>query len=508
MKKTLLLILCLSLTLILMPFNYVDADAYDYGATYLSLQNNVCYFWYINNSASASNDLLHKAYINTSTSEVRAVILYKSGSNQRTTLYLISNNPFTAYINSYVGDEETADQSCSTSYSNSTEYTYNDVTYYVKASTVNRSGVTTLNGSNFPYIDLSDSSLTKNNDTAYRYAFGDLSFSGIDLNKYGNLRNVGFYTDFVNYQMSNARENLDHIRWNGFYDDKNNDLISIDNMVDIRARRINYISDTVNSLFGQTQSDIVYDDSYTDIISVNASKGSYDISWGEVVDKFHDSKPIYEILYTDNKYMLNGWVYQIRLRNDDNLYTGEWQTIYTMTSLSPSNQQTMSEQDEFSQKAVDMVYQIDTLNQTIPNYNTYNYTFNNTQIVNPDGYQDTINGKPWYAYLLEGIQSLINTIVEGILGIGSDIVKGLFDFVTTLGVNVIDFFSDVFDNLKTNFESIDLDLPMFNVNFDKEEYGISRFIEIPQYIIDKFFDAGIGYMILIPLILMLVGVIF
>lgn len=115
---------------------------------------------------------------------------------------------------------------------------------------------------------------------------------------------------------------------------------------------------------------------------------------------------------------------------------------------------------------------------------------------------ENIEGQPWWSYILNAITDLFTSITELIGNALNTAINGLFDLVDSLSVNVLDFISDIIDKFNDLIETIDFDNNS-NINLDTDTYG--SLLAVPKYLLQKFFDIGLGYLLVVPIVL---GIIF
>lgn len=367
-------------------------------------------------------------------------------------------------------------------------------------------------------------------DRILPYIYGDLAVDPSDLPNYGQLK-VGYSSSFVSSRDDDTwRFNKDTITWDST--DTNGNFIGDSNIfVNIRAIPGYYEGPDKAAVLLQTYNNWV-DGVYLyltqgalnigrlqfyDLVSQNANSGSYETTWGNVVDHLPSGALIKNGTalgqYLDNRYYQMGWRYQINFEVHDRedfetiVYTSPWQDIFQVTAVDPStsNQIIETYPDGLSPELYNLLQTVNTLNNTVQNWNI------NGIPVNMQPNQQITSDNSWVEKLLESITSIvagivdsIRDIISAIAGVASDLISGLFDLVSDLGINIIQFFSDLIDDITGYFQSIDLSLPQFELP-EIEELG--ELVNIPTYIINKYISSGLGFIIFIPLIIWLIGVI-
>lgn len=390
-------------------------------------------------------------------------------------------------------------------------YVYDNVTYYVYYDNFNQQygyinseiNVSTNLGSNGAGSSYYDQATLEKmfKYTGYYYGIED------DTVVQGDLT-FNYYTDFASNQQNNAdamKSNRDTIIWD--YDATNSNIPATDLKVDIRAVPTKYYAVTEDALNSLTWSDLSIEASYaSDLgsyqINWNNRKVSY--TWEEVVDgfKFVSNLPSYyddmvnfwnfNKRYSSDYWYWTGWVYQIRLNTWSGDYTGEWQTIYQISSAPPEGSSETINYYVTGNGLTEPVY------QTIQNVNNQNNITNNTWYV---------NGNPFDVNSDDGDENWLTKILELILDAVFGTLRKLVDAITSLLIGsleaIIDFFTNIWDRFLNLFDVI-------NFSNDNQEYDLDipqgeSFLDIIPAFIRGMSSAGLSYMIWIPLV---VGIIF
>ena len=491
--KESIIIIIVVIALSLMPFS-IFAD----NSTYSVIDNNSL-LW---TSSSNTNRL---ACIINNTSEIRAVAWYSTGTYY---IYSVSKNNYSANRTGY-------DETCSgVSYYNATSQSFNNEQYYF--SYWQFGGYNTLN---VPLITYDNSKTYI--ETAYYYTFGDGAIAPEEPVVYGDLTDVGFYTNFTNSQQSTfsaMKNNVDTIKWNGFQDSLGNPINTSGFRVQIQAAVVDYEANTKSDLLNQTISDMITGD-WTDLITISANVGEKSFNWENVAQTllstnynldFWNKLSIFQGYNQQSqlKYMKEGWIYRIRLLNLTDEYEGDWQIVYTLQGAPAGD----------SEGTIQHIYNYNT---TIPeqtvyndcdNINNYNNTTNNWYM-NGTPMDVTNNNESWVEKLIkfiigvvDKIAGLIDKLINIILDVFGSVLDGLVDLILGLfdGINLKDLFFGWFSDLKDYIEGIDLTLPVFNLPTMPQVNSFNRLV---QETMDIFIDNNLGFVLFIPLILLIVRII-
>lgn len=347
--------------------------------------------------------------------------------------------------------------------------------------------------------------ITGNTDSqdAYYYTFGD---GAIEPLTYDDLQDVGFYTKFTNSQQSNTSQmalNKDVITWDNYQDTNGNDLNDVNLRVDIQAASINYEANSKSDLLNQTINDMLTGD-WSDLITISPNVGEYSFTWETVARALFGSN--YAANWWNNLFNVfdsaegifykKGWIYRIRLRTADNSYIGNWQIIYNITSAPPSD----------SEKVYNNYY---VYNYTIPDEETYRIINNINTINNTTNnwYQNDVpfnpdSGSNWWEKLLEFISEVLSKILDFFSSIFDglvDLILGLFD-----NINPADSFFNWFSDLFNGIHDIDLTLPQFNI----PDEDLTSFNRLVQETLNIFSFNNFGFVIFIPLLLIIIKAVF
>lgn len=325
---------------------------------------------------------------------------------------------------------------------------------------------------------------------------------------YGDLK-INFYTKYAGSGGSDDltwRENEDVVQWSLL--DTNGFNIADYGLIELRAVPGSYVASSYASLINQGINDFILEN-FSELTQrtyiLNPYDQEYKRKWGNIVDNYLTDIPLFNLYAysANNSWYKNGWVWQARIVDfeDPSVPITEWQTIYNSTSYSGDDS---LNNPSLNPDAYDTFQEINNVNNI-----TNNYWYINNAPVGVDNNIPTSDGT-WIEKLIESIANLIGTIVESvtkiidaILGIGSDIIKGLFDLITTVGVNIIDTFTDLWNRLIELIGNINFtdENPEFDLN---PETGESVLDIIPAFI-RMINSSGLGYMIWIPFV---VGIVF
>lgn len=388
---------------------------------------------------------------------VRAVtILYQNGDGY---VVLVSTSSFLSHVDYHNNDDE----SCTVANWNPDTRVIDGTTYYYHYTILTNLGkyfLDTPDSGNNSYIAYHwyDRNIDPDwQDQAIYYTYGD---GAVDPEPpapdYGDLVNVGYNTKIAGSGDA-AINNLDTISWNPEQDVNGNDIS--DMSVTIRAVPGKYSAQSSQSLFEQLYSNFVLDTLHvSELDTVNASDGSFSVTWNDVVHEF-DLLGIPGFWFAtkdtvkdpEGGYIKRGWIYQIRLEGEG--YTGDWQTVYTATSSGVQNDLTIVNSSTINQTLINSITEINNLNNTENNWYINNTTINMGEYSDPGS-----SGKPWWAYLLEAIVSLLNGVIDAIANLVGSIIDGL------LGLFSFDSFS--IPNFTTNKQIIKQNSGIFGESID------------------------------------------
>ncbi len=423
--------------LVFMSFPLVFAES----ETYLSVEAGECVLVVNKNNTSGFG-----SYKLSVTNNSRVVSI-RSGSNIR--IYAISNNINTLFDfkNTNIND------SCYVP-TNSQSYTYNNVTY---------SGYNiSLTSNDIQYITVPImnvvSGLTFEQSAIY-YTYGDGAVDPAPpAPVFGNLADVGYNTRIAGSGQS-AINNLDTVSWNPETDTSGNDISYMS--VSVRVVPGKYSASSRQNLYEKLYTDFILNDLGATVLdTVPVSIGSFSVTWEDVIDVLAlPFATVASVIDQDGTFIKNGWIYQVRLEGDN--YTGEWQTVFTATSSGVENDLTIIQSTTINQTLVNTITEINQLN------NTSNNWYINETTINMSEYTEPSEGdKPWWAYLLEAIVSLISKIADWIASIFSaiadlagDIIDGILGLFTFDSFSVPDFSThqqNIHDNSGIFGESIDI----------------------------------------------------
>lgn len=341
----------------------------------------------------------------------------------------------------------------------------------------------------------------------FKYAYGEYAIGPEPpAPVYGELIDLGFYTNFTNTQQSSwyqMRYNKDNIQWNGYEDSLGNQINTLDMQVEIQAYATEYSASSKIDLLNKTILDLVNYGSPQTIYEGSANIGEKSFTWGEVADALNGSSTTIEWWSNlaphsyESMWYANGWLYRIRLKSADDSFIGNWQIIYGVTSAPPEDSETIYNYYYYyggqgiSDDVVDVLNNINTTN------NTQNIWYINNNPVDPS------SGSNWLETLLKFIADMIGRILDlfgSMFDSVLDFLLGLFE-----GFDPVGSFIDWWNQLKIKFNSIDLTLPWFNLPEDED---LSSFGVLVQKTIEIYTLNDLGFMIYIPLLLLILKVVF
>lgn len=346
---------------------------------------------------------------------------------------------------------------------------------------------------------------------------------------YGSLI-TGYSTKFVttNFEGLNDR-NIDTITWSD--NDSNGNFIGgLDYQVEIRALPAYYTANSAADLVQQTVVNLVKGlatwysngviqaepEQYYTLVKTSASRKEFSIMWSDVINHFpqnwarlFNEGSLVRNLSNQEVWYKTGWLYEIRFiyhENESDEYISDWQTIYQVTAVDPGTSTNIIQTapQGLSPELYNLLQTVNTLNNTVQNWNI------NGVPVNMEPQTAPTQDGSWLEYIVDAISKIVGqivetlgNIVEALLGFGSDIIEGLFNLITSVGVNIIDTFTDLWNRL---IELID------NINFTDEnpEYDLNpetgeSVLDIIPAFIRMINTSGLGYMIWIPFV---VGIVF
>ena len=379
--------------------------------------------------------------------EVRYTQFYDSSGDYFNS-YAVSTSPFSYSI---ANGNISACPGASTLTSNST--VYNGVTYYYVTQNWNmvRKGEMYFYSNINPYIAGVDLGIY------YTYGSGAVAPEP-PAPEFGQLSNVGYNTKIAGSGQA-AINNVDTVSWNPDTDTAGNDISEMS--VSVRVVPGKYSASSRQSLAEKLYSDFVLNTLDATVLdTVTASSGYFSVTWSDVIDKLAiPFATISSLVDQDGTFIKNGWIYQVRLEGYG--YEGEWQTVYTATSSGVQNDLTIIQSTTINQTLVNTITEINQLNNT-----SNNWYINETTINMSDYNKPSEGDKPWWAYLLEAIVSLINKLIEGISSIVGaianlvgDIIDGILGLFTFDSFSVPDFSThqqNIHDNSGIFGESIDI----------------------------------------------------
>lgn len=323
-----------------------------------------------------------------------------------------------------------------------------------------------------------------------------------------------YYTDFASNQqniVNSLKSNRDTITWN--YDPTNSNINGLDIRIELRAVPCKYYASTENALDNLSWGDISIESSYiADLGSYhwnqNGSKASF--TWEEVIDKFtyYSNLPAwyndtfnfwnFKKKYFSNYWYWCGWVYQARINTVSGDYTGEWETIYQVSSAPPDSASTVINYYVTGTGVTEPIY------QTIQNINNQNNITNNQWYVNGSPFNvDDNTTSNWWEQLLQFIRDIVAEILGFLGGIFDSVINGVLELVNNLGINFLDVFTNLINNIVDLFGNIDLTGSGYTI---PEEYtnNVNTFNTWTTGIFNVFITSGLGLFVFIPMIMLVV----
>lgn len=492
----------LSITFLLFVFSCVPFHLSASGATYYSIPTSEfdCYPYVIRDRSSTNNPNALTAYVirfDSYQSEIRLARIYDT-SSKYIYYYFVSENPFHSYRTSISADNGI--YSCTVGNTNSSNGTLRNGYYVIEINpyTYTISQANTVNW-------ISDAPLIENNthswDLGIYYTFGEgASGGGPD---YGDLVDVRFTTNFTNSQQfdyTQMRYNKDTIYWNRFEDSNGNALNDPNLRVEIQAYMTEYEGLSKIDLLDNTILDMVNVGQPVTLYKGSAHIGEKSFTWQQVAEAFTGQSQMLTFFQKlvphvyDNSWITNGWIYRIRLTTVDESYSSEWQIVYNVTSSPPSDAETIYNYYYYyggqgiDPGVVNSIQNIQYINQDSNNV-TSNYYVNGVEI--PTGRSN------WLETLLKFISDTIGKILDflGSLFDGFiDLLLGLFD-----GFDPVGSFFNWWETLKNQFNGIDLTLPEYNL----PDEDITSLSNLPKKTLDIFINNGLGFIIFVPLIILI-----
>lgn len=255
----------------------------------------------------------------------------------------------------------------------------------------------------------------------YTYGAGAVD-PGPQPPSYGRPANVR-YSSRIAGQGKAAGENIDRITWDSVLDTNSNELPE-DSKVQIRAIPGKYTGSSQQDVLTKTYTDFVLNQTDAVILGeTNATRGFYETKWEEVANAFEmPFATITSILEGETYWYKNGWMYQVRLVIDD--YESDWVNVYSATSSGAEVSQNISNAVTFDQTLIQNIEIVNQINGITENWYISETEINMQPYVEPDP-----GDKPWWAYLLEAITSLVNKVVEGITTIINSIINAVSDLL-------------------------------------------------------------------------------
>lgn len=362
---------------------------------------------------------------NSNTSEMRAVVLNHGSS---IALFIVSAHDFRYKNNN-------KDNSCAVG--NSTP-TLTDGYYVARAGQSNYgSGFT----GNVPIVDD-----TVNFNNAVKYTFGDGAVApDAEIPDYGDLILNGYKTNIAGSGNA-AVNNKDTISWEPV-DTNGNDITNC--QVTIRAVPGQYSAESKASLLEKSYSDFVLNTlNATQLGTYPAREQSHAFTWGNVISVLNlPFLSISSMIKRDETWIKNGWIYQIRLEDEENNYIGEWQTVYTGTAAGVKNDLTIINSTTLNQDLINVITSINNRNEVTNNWTIINIIIvpNPDPTPTPEPGTDPGSDSNWLSALLQAIVDLISGILSFLGGIVQSIIDGilgLFSFDDFELYDILSLFND------------------------------------------------------------------
>ena len=458
--------------------------------TYTSITYNTTYNFMTYNN---------KDYYTRLSDDVRAVIIYY---NNYYNLYFVCDSLF-QYKYGYRDVGVVPDWN--NNYSNNAySYTYNNVTYYyISNSSIGAPNITdgSVFNDNLIIVNYDDFDVDSVPNLAYRLTYGDLAVDSTPTINYGDL-DIHYSTNIAG--SGNAiNQNQDVLTWSNI-SSTGEDLSS--GVLELRLVPGIYSASDKSTLLTQLYSDFVVD--YTNIYyldSIPISNGSYAMTWEQIYKHLDENasatNPLFNYLaiqYTGEYWQKVGWIWQYRVYIDDEYLDEEYTTIYTATSSGVSN----------SEKIINATTYNYDLQTTINNINNVNNDTTNNywyyQTINVPNTTPSSSDNSWLSTLIQVIGDLVNKILD-LLGNAFDtIFNGIIDLIKSLGIDLLGVFTTIFNNIIDFFDNLDLTSSNYLLP-SSWTTDINSFSSILDNFFNVWFSNGIGFMIMIPLLLVVVG---
>lgn len=490
----------LSITFLLFVFSCVPFHVFAEDSTYFISGSNEWIYPY-----SYLYDRTYRYYAFKTNKDVRTVIFVNGSSDSR--IWFVNTSSFnvergqTNVGNSLI-DPSAPGSGIQTDQSSS--YVYNGITYYVVSANISNSSSYSNKTFYYNTITVNNTTASGSRENAIRYTFGDLSVDpGPQGPEYGDLVDVRFTTNFTNsqqYDFTQMRYNKDTIYWDRFEDSNGNALNDPNLRVEIQAYMTEYEGLSKIDLLDNTILDMVNVGQPVTLYKGSAHIGEKSFTWQQVAEAFTGQSQMLTFFQKlvphvyDNSWITNGWIYRIRLTTVDESYSSEWQIVYNVTSSPPSDAETIYNYYYYyggqgiDPGVVNSIQNIQYINQDSNNV-TSNYYVNGIEI--------PTSGSNWLETLLKFISDTIGKILDflGSLFDGFiDLLLGLFE-----GFDPVGSFFNWWESLKDQFNGIDLTLPEYNL----PEEDISSLSNLPKKTLDIFINNGLGFIIFVPLIILI-----
>lgn len=478
--KVIISLVIICLVSLLMPFSISAAEE----QTYYTVDDGII-------NARYSTSGYGYGYVEVRNSACRLTFVIYGNSVNQLAVCPSSLSGTYRYSTNYEGTNPTW-----TSYAAINSYSFEGTTYYLTSSVSIGNTNPSVWGVHINPTVYTDN-LYKN---AIYYTFGAGAVDPAPSFNYGDLV-VGFHTNFSatgttnDYTITN-NTNLDTIEWENV-DSNGNDLSNKGINVEIRAVPILYSANSKSALDLLGFQDAVVDSNNGLILwQGNFNDNHKSFIWNDVIRQLQTSNPAFAItsLLTGSVWTRYGWIYQIRYNDVLNGYSSDWQTIYNSTSIKVSDSEHIVNQYYYHYPSgvgsddQDIFHDINTVNNTTNNW------YVNDVPVDPDA--------SWLDSLIQAIAEILGKILDFF----SSIFDGLVDLLLGLfgDVNPADSFFNWFSDLFNGIGDIDLTLPQFNI----PSADLSSFNRLVQETMDIFSLNNFGFVIFIPLLLIIIKAVF
>lgn len=283
---------------------------------------------------------------------------------------------------------------------------------------------------------------TSNFNNAIYYTYGD--GQGTAPIQWGTLKDIGFSTSLATNGTVNVGLNRDKIYWNGLTDTLDNELTD-NQKVEIHAIGNFYRGSSLEDLYSLMIVDLNYPvNSDYNMGYFNANKGYTEISWQAVANGLNMNLDKITPHQDNSDWYKYGWIYKVRLTDPTTGYIGNWQTLYTITSMPPEQTQNIYNTSFLNENIINVVNEVNNINSETNenNYVTENYEINNTVInypENPDGNKiidDSIEQEDEYITQLDTQLTDIDISPLDLLGIQG--IQKAFEWIRAVHLRTVE----------------------------------------------------------------------